>query len=135
MGNHFREPDTIVQFTRRSFLKSAPAIATPLALVATKANAVEIDQEKHLDQMLAIAKRTGLSMDNLADWFADVDLTQIAENVSNWREYKSITTDNCRPMERVNYHATQIRKAMKEKRGGEWYSVINEDSGFVLICC
>ncbi len=113
MGNHFCEPGTFAQFTRRSILKSTPAIAAPLALVAIQASAGEIDQERHLDQLLVIAKCTGLSLDNMIDWFDDVDLTRIAENVSNWRETRIPGMQTNLPMERAHYHADQLRKEMQ----------------------
>ena len=106
---------------RRSVLKgigSASTVAVPLALTASTTKAAEIDQEKYLDHLIAIAKSTGLSMDDLHAWFEGIDLTVIAERVSNWRSRKTFTL--------AEFHYRNFSGAMNQfarERGAETWSI------------
>lgn len=74
------------KFTRRSFV--AAAAATPLAALPVSATTRPHDHQQEIDNLVAIADHTGLSMDDLADWFrglhSDVT-TQIANNAIDAR--------------------------------------------------
>jgi hypothetical protein len=62
---------------RRSFIAAsatAPLIALPLA-------ASPYSDQQHLEHLFAISRQTGLSPENLVEWFQGVDLTRVVENV------------------------------------------------------
>jgi hypothetical protein len=62
---------------RRSFIAASatvPLIALPVA-------ASPYSGQKHLEHLLTISRQTGLSPEDLADWFQGVDLTRVVENV------------------------------------------------------
>jgi hypothetical protein len=51
-----------------------PLITLPLTTRAC-------NEQQHLDHLLTISRQTGLSPEDLADWFQGVDLTRAVENV------------------------------------------------------